>query len=237
MKITCHMITSVDGKLLPSFWTPKFDGKDDLNAVYEAIADTFDADGIILGRKTMSEFPGIEEREPEQGPRTPQTNSYEAPESRNCKIAVVFDETGKLHYQTNKLPSGEHIVAVLGSHVTRAYQKHLEDVGVSYVMRLPGNPEEETKDALRLIHKHFNSEHLLLEGGGKINGSFFKHGLVDDLSVIIYPGLDGKSGRPSIIECCEEAYEKPLEKNKLELQKCTAMKEGYVHLLYTVHRD
>ena len=45
-------------------------------------------------------------------------------------MSVVFDPTGKLQYTSSTLPGGEHIVTVLGSHVTRAYQKKLEDAGI-----------------------------------------------------------------------------------------------------------
>jgi 5-amino-6-(5-phosphoribosylamino)uracil reductase len=234
MKITCHMISSVDGRLLPAYWSPQADPSVSINQVYESVAKKFQAQGWIVGRRTMAEFTDIvEEKEPLEGTRTMHTGTFVgAREGR--PLAVVFDATGKLHYKTPTLPTGEHIVAVLGSHVTRAYQKELEEVGVSYIVRTPGSHREETINALQALERDFGVTHLLLEGGGVINGSFIQMGLVDELSVVVYPGVDGKAGRPSIIECREEAYERPAEGSKLTLLNCEKLEGGYVWLDYKI---
>ena len=58
MKITCHMITSLDGRLLPERWDDPADGTIDalVDAHYEAAAEALDADGWIVGRRTMAAF-------------------------------------------------------------------------------------------------------------------------------------------------------------------------------------
>ncbi len=236
MKITCHMISSVDGRLITKYWTPLFDNSSDITTQYEEVAKKLNADGWIVGRHTMAEYgEGIEDKEPLQGLRTPQTEPFIG-KREGRPIAVVFDTTGRLHYKSPTLPTGEHIVAVLGSHVTRAYQKELEEVGVSYIVRSPGSHREEATNALKRIEEVFGVKHLLLEGGGSINGSLMQMGLVDALSVVIYPGVDGKAGRPSIIDCHEEAYERPMEQSKLELTQCEKLSAGFVWLQYNVHK-
>lgn len=235
MKITCHMISSVDGRLLTDFWTKPFDDKADITAAYESAAKRFEADGWIVGRRTMAEYgAGVTEKEPVEGPRTTQTEPFVG-KREDRPLAVVFDTAGKLHYESPTLPTGEHIVAILGSHVTRAYQKELEEVGVSYIVRTPGTHKEEAVNALKKVEEVFGVKHLLLEGGGLINGSFMHMGLVDGLSVVVYPGVDGKAGRPSIVECAEEAYERPMENAKLELVDCEKLDAGFVWLNYKVH--
>lgn len=146
----------------------------------------------------------------------------------------IFDIQGRLHYKSPTLPSGEHIVAVLGSHVTRAYQKELEEIGVSYIMRTPGSKLEETQSALKHLEQDFNVKHMLLEGGAITCGNFLQMGLVDELSMIVYPGLDGESGHPSVIEC--QGVVEPLKKNRLELIDCETVGSGYVWLRYNIHR-
>ncbi|CAO4141166.1 hypothetical protein PKCBPO_00812 [Methylorubrum thiocyanatum] len=44
----------------------------------------------------------------------------------------------------------------------------------------------------------FGIETLLLEGGGAINGAFLKAGLIDEISVLIHPAVDGLAGVQSI---------------------------------------
>ena len=36
MKITCHMIMSVDGRLLPKYWSPLYNASSSVTEVYEA---------------------------------------------------------------------------------------------------------------------------------------------------------------------------------------------------------
>ena len=40
----------------------------------------------------------------------------------------------------------------------------------------------------------------LLEGGGHLNGSLLKAGLVDELSLLHYPVIDGAASSPTIFE-------------------------------------
>jgi len=68
-------------------------------------------------------------------------------------------------------------------------------------MRTPGSKLEETQSALKHLEQDFNVKHMLLEGGAITCGNFLQMGLVDELSMIVYPGLDGESGHPSVIEC------------------------------------
>ena len=175
----------------------------------------------------------VEEKEPMEGHKTMQTNTFIG-KREGRPLAVVFDIQGRLHYKSPTLPSGEHIVAVLGSHVTRAYQKELEEIGVSYIMRTPGSKLEETQSALKHLEHDFNVKHMLLEGGAITCGNFLQMGLVDELSMIVYPGLDGESGHPSVIEC--QGVVEPLKKNRLELIDCETVGSGYVWLRYNIHR-
>ena len=46
--------------------------------------------------------------------------------------------------------------------------------------------------AVNLLGEHFGIRTLLLEGGGHINGAFLEAGLVDELSLLIAPGVDGR---------------------------------------------
>lgn len=235
MKITCHMIMSVDGRLISKYWSPLYNASSSVTEVYEAADAKLSADGWIVGRKTMAEYGAdvVEEKEPMEGHKTMQTNTFIG-KREGRPLAVVFDIQGRLHYKSPTLPSGEHIVAVLGSHVTRAYQKELEEIGVSYIMRTPGSKLEETQSALKHLEQDFNVKHMLLEGGAITCGNFLQMGLVDELSMIVYPGLDGESGHPSVIEC--QGVVEPLKKNRLELIDCETIGSGYVWLRYNIHR-
>jgi riboflavin biosynthesis pyrimidine reductase len=50
---------------------------------------------------------------------------------------------------------------------------------------------------------------ILLEGGGRTNGAFLKAGLIDEISLLVYPGIDGLAGVPSVFEFIGNADERP----------------------------
>lgn len=47
------------------------------------------------------------------------------------------------------------------------------------------------KAALRKLYKAFNLKKLMLQGGGRFNGSMLQAGLVDEISQLIVPVVDG----------------------------------------------
>jgi hypothetical protein len=58
-KIICHMVSSIDGRLLVDRWTPPAAGVDeDIVLRYDEVAARFDADGWIVGRATMDGLTG-----------------------------------------------------------------------------------------------------------------------------------------------------------------------------------
>ena len=56
---------------------------------------------------------------------------------------------------------------------------------------------------LEKLRKEFGIKKLLLEGGGKINGSFLAADLIDELSVLVAPIADGAIGTPSLFDAEE----------------------------------
>lgn len=52
----------------------------------------------------------------------------------------------------------------------------------------------------RELHEAFGIKKLLLEGGGKINGSFLAADLVDELSLLLAPVVDSSVGTPMLFD-------------------------------------
>lgn len=98
MKITCHMIMSVDGRLISKYWSPLYNASSSVTEVYEAADAKLSADGWIVGRKTMAEYGAdvVEEKEPMEGHKTMQTNTFIG-KREGRPLAVVFDIQGRLH--------------------------------------------------------------------------------------------------------------------------------------------
>nr|WP_256369874.1 dihydrofolate reductase family protein [Microvirga sp. KLBC 81] len=88
--------------------------------------------------------------------------------------------------------------------------------------------------AIETLAESFGVKTLLLEGGGTINGAFLKAGLIDEISVLMYPGIDGLAGVPSIFEYSGEVREKPAAGQSLRHLTTETLEGGMVWLHYRV---
>ncbi len=91
---------------------------------------------------------------------------------------------------------GDNILTVLGKNATIDYLAYLELKGISYIVV---DDIRDLRNILTLIKRHFNVKTISLQGGGIIDGAMLAQGLINELSLVIYPGIDGLSTAPSIL--------------------------------------
>ena len=56
------------------------------------------------------------------------------------------------------------------------------------------------KQAMAILDDEFCIKRLAVVGGGKTNGGFLKAGLVDEISLLIGPGVAGRTGQPAVFD-------------------------------------
>lgn len=232
--IICHMVTSIDGRLHPGRFTAPAAGvpAEVLRQHYEEVASRFGAEGWIVGRKTMSEMAKGSERVIEHAQALPREPHIAKREGRN--LAIAIDASGHIHYGQDNI-GGDHIVAVLGEQVTDTYLTELREDGVSYIFA--GKRGDELPGAMAQLKSLFGVKKLLLEGGGIINGAFFRHRLIDEFSTLIYPAVDGVAGSPSIIDYKGAEGEQPGAGQSLRLIGCETLAGGMVWLRHAVEKN
>lgn len=188
------MTTSIDGRIVVDSWP--LDPAD--RAQYEAVHGSYDPDGWICGRITMEHFAGgMVPLHPEETlHRGAERPDFRAPDVEG-PFAFAVDASGRLDWTTNEV-GGDHVVAILGNQVPDAYLAKLRGLGVSYI--LGGSQELDLGLALRKIRSQYQVETLMLEGGGGINGSFLKAGLIDEISLLLAPVADGRVGTPALFD-------------------------------------
>lgn len=239
MKLICHMISSVDGRLYPSRWGEP-QAEVPVTEVYETAAARFNADGWIVGRTTMADYDeGVHEEAPAalRAPNDPAPTPFVV-DRGNRLVALAVDLKGRLHFSHALLPTGEQLAVVLSPKVGEAHLAHLREVGISYVFAGEGDTDaERLGGALKAIEAQLGVKSLLLEGGGIINGAFLKAGLIDEISVLVYPGLDALQGVSSIFEATGAPGEQPAKHAHLSLIEVEAVKGGVVWLHYGVKND
>ena len=77
---------------------------------------------------------------------------------------------------------------------------------------------------------------LSLQGGGILDGAFLQAGLINELSLVVYPGIDGAASSPSIFEYIGKEPS-PARRQSLELLSAETMQEGVVWLRYKFHKE
>jgi 5-amino-6-(5-phosphoribosylamino)uracil reductase len=88
-----------------------------------------------------------------------------------------------------------------------------------------------------ILGVEFGIKTLLLEGGGLTNGAFLKAGLIDEISLLLYPGIDGLAGVPSIFEYAGTPDEKPALGRSLRHIGTEDLSGGTVWLRFRVERS
>lgn len=91
--------------------------------------------------------------------------------------------------------------------------------------------------ALQTLKEVFGIQTVLLQGGGLINGSFLKAELIDELSVMFYPGIDGLSGTPALFDFTDAADRELLQNQSIQLISCRALDNGVIWARYKTYNN
>ncbi len=197
-KIICHILQSVDGNIDGDFFTLP-----ELSPAYRAfsrIREEYACDAVISGATTAAEIyrgrfvdnlPTSSERWPRTDWKARQADRY----------AVVIDGTGSVRWESGSVERrGEklHVIAVLQENASDAYISHLRKAGVSYIFA--GKDSLDLPLAARKLKELFGIQSMLLSGGGVVDWSFLQAGLIDEISLVVPPVIDGGVRLPSAFD-------------------------------------
>jgi 2,5-diamino-6-(ribosylamino)-4(3H)-pyrimidinone 5'-phosphate reductase len=200
--VICHMIMSLDGRIASSRWQLSAEGR----AEYEATAAVYQANGWMCGRVTMAAFAGGDMHVPGAETHAVSKTDHIAPHSETS-YAVAIDPSGKLNWANSNI-GGDHIITVLTEKVSSAYLAALKSRQISYLFA--GRDHIDLQTVLEKLYDGFQIKTLLLEGGGKINGSMLRAGLIDELSLLVAPIADCASGSPALFDTSDSVDSTPI---------------------------
>ena len=190
--VICHMMSSLDGRTILSRW-----GQSPNTKEYETTAATFHAEAWMCGRVTMEKdfTKGLApDLQAVTGPidRTDFVADYTAD-----SFAIAVDAHGKLGWKSSHIDD-DHLISILTEQVSDEYLAYLRKKGISYLFG--GKKELDFALVLDKLGRLFPIKTILLEGGGHLNGSLLKAGLVDELSLLHFPVIDGAATSATIFE-------------------------------------
>lgn len=219
--IVAHMMSSLDGRSLTDGW--HLDYASDL---YEDTAATFEADGWICGRVTMQEIAhGTDYPKGLAKGTVPRTDRFV--ERKADKYAISIDPQGRVAWKSNTALKS-HVIEVLTEQVADDYLAYLQSIGVSYVFG--GKAELDLDKVVQTLARELGVKKLIVEGGSHVSGAFVHAGLVDEVSVLIMPLVDGRSEHPSSFEVAMAKWQAPAY---LKLASVEQKEHGAVWLRYT----
>lgn len=236
--IFCHMMTSVDGKIMGKYMdTPE--GEKAGEVFYDIAfgkAPYYRHQGWLSGRVTTDDNftfyrePALEENPP----AVPEGDFVAEPDAGMYYVSV--DPSGRLGWESSTLTyvdTTAHVVEVLTGKADNRYKAFLRKRGISYI--LAGEESLDYALAMQKLKSLFGIETLMLGGGGVLNWSFIQAGMCDELSVVVAAAADGASETPALFETRGGlAEDKPV---RFVLRGAEAREGGCVWLRYAVLQD
>src|SRR5215469_3735774 len=181
--VICHMNTSIDGRTWGSRWRP---AENRLAGLFERIHEQLGNGSWLIGRVTGSEYAKADtypDHPSEVFPREPWFVRRDA-----AAYGIALDAHGKIAWGRADI-GGDPIVVILTKHVSDAHLAGLREDGVSYIFA--GAGVLDLGHALKILNRELGIRRLEVNGGGVTNRAFLRAGLIDEISVAIFPAVDG----------------------------------------------
>jgi riboflavin biosynthesis pyrimidine reductase len=199
--IICHMLASLDGRI-DCAMTDQICG----NEYYEALEE-LNCPSMINGRVTA------EMHYADKGTFTPKSQAPVGKESVYCakksgSYHIITDTLGSLLWKTDNL-DGKALVCLVSEYATQDYLAYLKEKGISYIAT--GRPGINLMRAMEILKDSFGVDRLVLTGGGNLNGSFLASGLLDEISMMYAPGIDGRAGWTAAFDGIQDQSRPPVK--------------------------
>lgn len=104
---------------------------------------------------------------------------------------VVVDTNGTLLWYDDR--NGDSpLIVIMSTEVTKEYLAYLDSLHISWIVC--GEKHIDLHKAVEILHTEFGVERMAIVGGGTINAAFLNAGLLDEVSILLGPGIDGRKG-------------------------------------------
>ena len=189
--IVCHMMMSLDGRI-DCAMTEQLKGVDE----YYKTLDSFHAPTHLSGRVTAEKEMALKGKfHPNDDKSLGREDYFMASEKEGYE--VVVDSKGTLLWEDQE--KEENPLLVLTSEdVTLSYLNYLKERHISYIAT--GKGKVNLIRACELLSDVFIVKRMAVVGGGHINAAFLEEGLLDEISILIGSGIDGREKMGSVFD-------------------------------------
>lgn len=219
--IICHTMMAVDGRI-DCDMTAQLPGVDE----YYATLDALDAPTRISGRTTAQLE--MADKDVVFTPKQSEPLGKEAFSKKESAASyeVVVDTRGTLCW--DNWEREKPLLIMTSEAVTKEYLDYLDRLDISWIAC--GKERIDLARACEILADAFDVARMAVVGGGAINAGFLDAGLLDEVSMLIAPGIDGRGGMAAAFDGLA-MDRKPF---MLSLKNCQAYENGAVYLHYSV---
>jgi 2,5-diamino-6-(ribosylamino)-4(3H)-pyrimidinone 5'-phosphate reductase len=215
LRITLNAAMTVDGKIATTSGDSAISSRDDLIRVHKLRAS---ADGIIVGISTvLADNPRLTVRL--AGKRV----------KRKDPARIVIDSTGKIPLDSRILLTASRIKTIVAvtklAHIDTL--RKIKKTGA--IVIVSGSQTVNLKEVFSII-KRMGIRKILVEGGGEINWSLLRLGIVNELIVTIAPKIVGGRQATTLVE--GQGYRRISQGIKLHLKQAQIQNNGELVLHY-----
>ena len=219
--VICHMMTSVDGRI-DCAMTEHLPGVQEYYDTLDELAAPTRVSGKVTAKLEMS-LPGEF-----QSKHTEEIGKEAFSKKKSAKgYEVVADTRGTLLWEDSE-DAMRPLLILTSEKVTKAYLEDLDEKHISWIAC--GKDKIDLKRACEILAEEFGVERMAVVGGGHINAGFLAEDLLDEVSVLIGSGIDGRGGMAAVFDGLPE--NRPV--TPLKLSQVKSYKSGAVWLRYTV---
>ena len=156
---------------------------------YDAL-NQLDCSSTLMGRVTMQmHFASAEPYEAQNSQPIGEECFNIAIQTKGYIIAT--DTTGRLKWPQNQF-DGMPLLVITSEDCPKEYLDTLTKQYISWIA--VGKGSIDLTRAMEILKAEFGVERLSVTGGGNINAAFLKEGLLDEVSIMWCPGIDGRKG-------------------------------------------
>ena len=189
--IVCHMMTSLDGRI-DCAMTEQLPGMQEYYQTLEALQAPTTISGRVTAQLEMA-LPG----EFQTSDPTPVRKEAFSKKADAPGYEVVVDTHGKLLWSG----SGEQekpLLILTSEQAPQEYLSSLDGRNISWIVT--GKERIDLARAVEILAAEFGVERMAVVGGSAINTSFLDAGLLDEVSILIGAGIDGRGGMPAVFD-------------------------------------
>lgn len=162
---------------------------------YDSVLEKLDCPSLLEGRVTMERYNASGELFVPQSYAPAGQSVFVAEKSDAYMVSV--DTLGRLCWNSNRIDDVP-LICILSERVSEEYLEMLRRQDISWIAA--GKGAIDLNRAMEILRERFNVRRLALLGGGHVNGGFLTAGLIDEVSLLLAPGIDGRKGGTSLFD-------------------------------------